>query len=129
MRRLTIALACASLLAGTSLAAAQATPAPADAAQPAAPAKPRAKKPAEPKPASSVTVTNASKHTATMVTISADEGTASTSKPLAPKKSVAVKLPKLKGCTVSVTAGFEGQGQADLGEFDVCKEKTIRFTD
>jgi hypothetical protein len=40
-----------------------------------------------------------------------------------------VKLPKLKGCLVSVAATFEGSGQVDAGEFNVCKEKLIRFTD
>ena len=123
-------LACAALLAA-DLAVAQ-TPPPAvpgtDA--PAAPAKPRGKRAAAPKPAAAVTVTNASTHTATNIVITGeDEKTATISKPLAPKAKTVVKLPKLKGCTVAVQATFENEGQVDVGEFDVCKEKTIRFTD
>jgi hypothetical protein len=123
-------LACAALLAA-DLAVAQA-PAPAapEADAPAAPAKPRAKRAAAPKPAAAVTVTNASTHTATRVVITGeDEKTATVSKPLAPKAKAVVKLPKLKGCTVAVQATFEGEGLVDIGEFDVCKDKTIRFTD
>jgi hypothetical protein len=40
-----------------------------------------------------------------------------------------VKLPRLKGCIVTVAATFEGEGQVEAGEFDVCKDKNIRFTD
>ena len=122
-------LACAALLAA-DVAVAQ-TPAPApEADAPAAPAKPRAKRAAAPKPAASVTVTNASTHTATRIVITGeDEKTATVSKPLAPKAKAVVKLPKLKGCTVAVQATFESEGLVDVGEFDVCKEKTIRFTD
>ena len=40
-----------------------------------------------------------------------------------------MKLPKLKGCTVSVAATFDGGSKSDADAFDVCKEKLIRFTD
>ncbi|HEX8165098.1 MAG TPA: hypothetical protein VF601_04830 [Beijerinckiaceae bacterium] len=121
-------LACALLLADAAVA--QAPPAPAGTEAPAAPAKPRAKRAAAPKPAAAVTVTNASTHTATRIVITGDDDqTATVSKPLAPKAKAVVKLPKLKGCTVSVQATFESEGLVDVGEFDVCKEKTIRFTD
>ena len=50
-------------------------------------------------------------------------------RPLTPKARTAVKLPKMKGCTVSVAATFEGGGKSDAETFDVCKEKSIRFTD
>ena len=90
---------------------------------------PRAIKPTAARAPSAVTVANASTHTATMVIITAEDSTASTSKPLAPKARTTLKLPKLQGCTVSVSARFEGGGRVDIGEFDVCKEKTIRFTD
>ena len=130
MRLPTLAgLACAALLAA-DLAVAQTPPPPAEAEAPAAPAKPRAKRAAAPKPASAVTVTNASTHTATRVVITGeDEKTATLSKPLAPKAKAVVKLPKLKGCMVAVQATFESEGLVDVGEFDVCKDKTIRFTD
>src|SRR5215207_371514 len=63
------------------------------------------------------------------VIITTEDAIASTSKPLGPKARATLKLPKLQGCTVSVTASFEGGGQVDVGEFDICKDKTIRFTD
>ena len=64
-----------------------------------------------------------------MVIITTEDAIASTSKPLGQKARATLKLPKLQGCTVSVTASFEGGGQIDVGEFDICKDKTIRFTD
>lgn len=82
-----------------------------------------------PTPASAVIVTNASAHTATAVSITGEGKDAKVSKPLKPKAKTTVKLPKLKGCMVSVAATFEGEAQADLGEFDVCNDKNIRFTD
>jgi hypothetical protein len=132
MRLLILAgLACAALLAAEA-AVAQAPPTPAapDAGAPAAAAKPRSKRPAAAKPAAAVTVTNASTHTATKIVITGDdEKTATVSKPLASKARAVVKLPKLKGCTVAVQATFESEGLVDVGEFDICKDKTIRFTD
>ena len=91
----------------------------------------RAKKPStsNPQAPSVVTLANASTKTAVMVIITTEDSTASTSKPLAPKARTTLKLPKLQGCTVSVTASFEGGGQVEVGEFDICKDKTIRFTD
>ena len=58
-----------------------------------------------------------------------EDAISSTSKTVGPKARATLKLPKLQGCTVSVTASFEGGGQVDVGEFDICKDKTIRFTD
>jgi hypothetical protein len=113
-----------------------ATAAPAAAADPAATADPAAapRAAAKPKkrgptPASAVIVQNASAHTATSVTITGEGKDAKVSKPLKSNAKTTVKLPKLKGCMVSVAATFEGEAQADLGEFDVCKDKNIRFTD
>lgn len=107
-------------------------PTPAPEAQPAAaePAAAPVKKVVKRKgPPASIAVVNASAHTATQVVITGEEKTATLSKPLAPKARAAVKLPKLKGCLVSVTATFEGEGQVDAGEFNICKDKAIRFTD
>jgi hypothetical protein len=133
--RLTIfaGLAGAALLSHSALAQAPAV-APLQAAPqaeaPPAAAKPRPRKPAAAKPADSVTVTNASANTALRIVITGDdEKTATVSKPLAPKAKAVVKLPKLKGCTVAVQATFEKEGLVEVGEFDVCKEKSIRFTD
>ena len=122
-------LACAALLADLAVAQAPAPAAP-ETDAPAAPAKPRGKRAAAPKPAAAVTVTNASAHTATRIVITGGgQETATVSKPLAPKAKTVVKLPKLKGCTVAVQATYESEGLVDVGEFDVCKDKTIRFTD
>ena len=86
-------------------------------------------KPKRKGPPSSVTVINATANTATGIVITAGEKTTKLSKPLAPKGRATVRLPKLKGCTVSVAATFEGGGKSDAETFDVCKEKSIRFTD
>jgi hypothetical protein len=108
---------------------------PAAAAAPAAVAARTAAAPAArpkkrgPTPASIVTVTNASKNIATDVTITGEGKDAKLTKPLKPKAKASVKLPKLKGCIVTVAATFEGEGQVEAGEFDVCKDKSIRFTD
>src|SRR3954471_6686455 len=132
--RLALAVGCAvsALLAVNAVAQTAAAPpsgpaaAPAAADPAAAPARAAGKpKKRGPTPASAVIVTNASANTATEVVISADDKP-KTSKPLRPKAKVTVKLPRLKGCMVSVAATFEGEGQADVGEFDVCKDKNIR---
>jgi hypothetical protein len=131
--RCSIVIGIAALLTSVTGAAAQTVPAPVSTdpgTTPRVPAKPaRAKKPAAQQPASVVTVVNASTHTATMVVITTEDATASTSKPLASKARTTLKLPKTQGCTVSVSASFQGGGQVDVGEFDICKDKTIRFTD
>ena len=67
--------------------------------------------------------------TATEIVVSAGEMTARLDKPLAAKGKASLRLPKLKGCLVSVAASFEGEGQVDVGEFNICKDKSIRFTD
>jgi hypothetical protein len=127
-------LACAALLASVTAIPAQ-TPAvpgsaPGDAAATPETAAPKPKpKPKRKGPPSSVTVINATANTATGIVITAGEKTTKLSKPLAPKGRATVRLPKLKGCTVSVAATFEGGGRSDAETFDVCKEKSIRFTD
>jgi hypothetical protein len=127
-------LACAVLLASVTAISAQ-TPAvpgsvPGDAAATPEPAAPKPKpKPKLKGPPSSVTVINATANTATGIVITAGEKTTKLSKPLAPKGRATVRLPKLKGCTVSVAATFEGGGKSDAETFDICKEKSIRFTD
>ena len=128
--------ACAALVLGLTPAVAQSTlsvpspagagTAPAEAAPEAAAPKP---KPNQKGPPRAVTVVNASTKAVTEVAITAGDKTASLSKPLAPKARTAVKLPKMKGCTVSVAASFEGGGKSDADAFDVCQEKLIRFTD
>jgi hypothetical protein len=135
-------LALSALFAGSALAQTAPAPAPAAAAPPAAAgaapsaaaapteAAPAAKpKKRGPTPASTVVVTNASKNIATEVTITGEGKDARLTKPLKPMAKASVKLPKLKGCIVTVAATFEGEGHVEAGEFDVCKDKSIRFTD
>jgi hypothetical protein len=131
-------LTCAALVIGLTSATAQTMmgvpapavsgPSPADA--PAAPdaAVPKSKPKQKGSPGA-VTVVNASAKTVTGVVITAGDKTATLSKPLAPKGRTAVKLPRLKGCTVSVAATFDGGSKSGADAFDVCKEKLIRFTD
>ena len=127
-------LACAVLLASVTAISAQ-TPTvpgsvPGDAAATPETAAPKQKpKPKRKGPPSSVTVINATANTATGIVITAGEKTTKLSKPLAPKARATVKLPKMQGCTVSVAATFEGGGKSDAETFDICKEKSIRFTD
>ena len=128
--------ACAALVLGLTPAVAQSTmsmpspagagSAPAEAAPEAAAPKP---KPKQKGPPGAVTVVNASTKAVTEVAITAGDKTASLSKPLAPKARTAVKLPRMKGCTVSVAATFEGGGRSDADGFNVCQEKLIRFTE
>ena len=128
--------ACAALVLGLTPAVAQSTmsmPSPAEAGSAPAEAAPEAAapkpKPKQKGPPGAVTIVNASTKAVTEVAITAGDKTASLSKPLAPKTRTAVKLPKMKGCTVSVAATFEGGGKSDADAFDVCREKLIRFTD
>ena len=133
---LVVGLACAAFVAGlTAVAAQQPAPAapesePADAgAAPAAP-KPKPKpKPTGPTPAQALTVVNASGNTALDVIIEGENQSARLGKPLAPKAQASLKLPKLKGCTVSVVGMFQGGGKVEVEEFDICKETSICFTE
>src|SRR6185369_13827613 len=129
-------LTCAALVVGFTPATAQtlmgvpspAVPGSAPADATAAP-EATAPKPKQKGPPGAVTVVNASTKAVTEVAITAGDKTASLAKPLAPKARTAVKLPKMKGCTVSVAANFEGGGKSDADAFNVCQEKLIRFTD
>ena len=131
-------LTCGALLADVTAVSAQsmmgsplpAVPgsAPADASTAPDAAAPNSK-PKQKGPSGSVTVVNASAKTVTEVVLTAGDQTATLPKPLAPKGRTALKLPKLKGCTVSVAATFEGGGTSDADAFNVCQEKLIRFTD
>jgi hypothetical protein len=124
------ALGCVALLMGTVAAGAQTTTGviAQDAASPSAgDVKSRSK---SPRPAQVVTLTNASGQIATQVVITGeDDKSAKLAKPLAAKAKASLRLPKLKECMVHVAAVFEGEGQVDIGDFDICKDKTIRFTD
>ena len=81
------------------------------------------------KPASALSITNARAVSAIEVVVGAGDKTVGLSKPLAPKAKTTLKLPKMTGCTVSVSATFEDESVVEMDDFDVCQEKTIRFTD
>ena len=122
-----LALACLALLAAPAAAQTTTGATPNDPAAEVAPAK--KVRPKTPRPAQFVTLTNATGQTAKEVVIMAEDQSAKLTKPLAPKAKTTMKMPKIKGCMVSVAAVFEGEGQVDIGEFDICKERTIRFTE
>ena len=114
----------------SSAAQAQTAPAPADApvaAEPAAAPKPKLR----PKPSGpSLTVVNARDTAATQVAVVAGDKTIRTSKPLAPKARAVMKLPRMKGCTVTVAAAYAGDDAlTEVGEVNVCKEKSVRLVD
>jgi hypothetical protein len=59
----------------------------------------------------------------------ADAKTVRHSKPLAPNAKMILKMPKMKGCLVTVAATFEEGSVSDGGDVDVCKVKLVRLTD
>jgi hypothetical protein len=85
--------------------------------------------PAKPKPAAALLITNARAVPATEVTIEAGDQSVKLAKPLAAKAKASLKLPKMSGCMVAVAATFADDSVVEFDEFDVCKEKTVRFTD
>jgi hypothetical protein len=85
--------------------------------------------PTKPNPASAVLITNAREVTVTDISVEAAGQTVRLAKPLAPKAKATLKLPKMSGCIVAVAATFEDESTAELPELDVCKDKTVRFTD
>lgn len=50
-------------------------------------------------------------------------------KPLAPGKSIALKLNKPVGCSYYLLGKFSDEVESDNDGVDLCKEKTIRLTD
>lgn len=107
----------------------------AEEAQPTAPAapapaapKPRPK-PKKPTPARSIVISNASANVLTSLEITGEGKTARLAKPLAPKERTTLKLPALRTCVVAVSAGFEGAGEAEANDYNICREKSIRFTE
>jgi hypothetical protein len=85
--------------------------------------------PAKPKPVSAIVITNARDVPATDVAIGANGQTVRLVKPLAPKAKTTLRLPKMTGCIVAVTATFEDESTADFPELDVCRDGSVRFTD
>jgi hypothetical protein len=85
--------------------------------------------PTKPKPVSAVVITNSREVPATDVAIGANGQTVRLTKPLAPKSQATLRLPKMVGCMVVVAAVFEDETTSESSEFDICKDRTIRFTD
>jgi hypothetical protein len=83
----------------------------------------------KPKPAAALVITNARGVPATEVAIGANGQTVKVAKPLAPNAKTSLKLPRMQGCLVAVAASFEDEATVELGEFDVCQDSTLRFTD
>lgn len=50
-------------------------------------------------------------------------------KPLAPGKSVALKLNKPQGCSYFVLAKFDDDAESDGNAMDLCKDRVIRLTE
>lgn len=50
-------------------------------------------------------------------------------KPLAPGKSVALKLNKPQGCSYFVLAKFADDVESDSDSMDLCKDRVIRLTE
>src|SRR4051794_38475095 len=76
-------------------------------------------------PPGALSIVNASAEALNGLVITAGDKTATLSKPLAPKKRIVIKLPKMNGCAVSVVATFEGGNRSGADALDICKEKLI----
>lgn len=50
-------------------------------------------------------------------------------KPLAPGKSIALKLNKPAGCTYYILGKFSDEVESDNDGVDLCREKSLRLTD
>ena len=85
--------------------------------------------PTKPKPVSAVVITNSREVQAAEVAIGANGQTVRLAKPLAPKAQATLRLPKMAGCMVVVAAVFEDEATSEHSELDVCRDRTIRFTD
>jgi hypothetical protein len=85
--------------------------------------------PEKPKPASALVITNAREVPATDIAIGANGQTVRVAKPLASQAKTTLKLPKMPGCVVAIVANFADESSVQMDEFDVCKDRTVRFTD
>ena len=85
--------------------------------------------PPKPQAATAVTVVNGSELPAKSITVLSDARAVSHAGPLAPKAKATLKLPKMKGCLVTVAATFEGGSVSDGRTIDVCRVKLVRLTD
>jgi hypothetical protein len=124
------ALALGAVLAATAPAFAQDPEAAPEAVEEEAETQPKRAKPRPPpRPANSVVVSNATGNALTAVVLTGDGDMANLPRTLPPRGRATLTLPKRKGCTVAVQATFQNGGFVDIPAFDVCKERTIRFTE
>lgn len=84
------------------------------------------------KPVSQVTITNqrAVPLMALEITTASDQPllVARLARPLAPGKSVALRLTKAQGCAYTVQGKFDDEADTD-SEIDLCKERVLRLTE
>jgi hypothetical protein len=83
----------------------------------------------QPRAAAALTILNKRKTPVTTVTVTAEAKTVRHAGPLAPNAKVSLKLPKMKGCLVTVAAASQGGKVSKLGDVDVCKETLVRLTE
>jgi len=108
---------------------------PSPAAVPSAPAttallnRRTATKSPKPRAVVAVTVVNGSEIPVTTITIAGEAQIVSHTEPLAPKAQATLKLPKMRGCLVTVAATFEGGSMSSDRAIDVCRVKLVRLTD
>ena len=76
-----------------------------------------------------MTIINKRKTAVATVTLTAEAKTVRHAGPLAPNAQVRLKLPKMKGCLVTVAAASQGGKVSKLGDVDVCKERLVRLTE
>lgn len=87
-------------------------------------AKPRGKSPAR-----MLSVSNETTNTITDIEVTSGSETIKLGKALAPGEKAQLKLPALKSCASTVSATFANAEAADTSDYDLCKDKTLRFTD
>src|SRR5215210_7436223 len=92
-------------------------------------AKRRAAALTQPRGAAALMIVNKRKAPVTTVIVTAEAKTVRHTGALAPNAKVSLKLPKMKGCLVTVAAASQGDKVSKLGDVDVCKEKLVRLTD
>jgi hypothetical protein len=83
----------------------------------------------QPRAAAALTILNKRKTPVTTVTVTAEAKTVRHAGPLAPNAKVSLKLPKMKGCLVTVATASQGSKVSKLGDVDVCKETLVRLTE
>jgi hypothetical protein len=76
----------------------------------------------QPHAAAALTIVNKRKTPVPAVIVTEEAKTVRHAGPLAPNAKASLKLPKMKGCLVTVAAASQGDKVSKLGDVDVCKE-------